>query len=300
MLRFVATVVALVLMVAGGVAWYFRSSTTRATEAGAAITASIAHATGALPKPPRSVVVVVEENKSYEDIVDEPEHAPYLAELIKQGALFTHASALAHPSQPNYFALFAGELDRNGDSCPASGISTRAPNLAAELLAAHRTFRGYAEDLPYPGFRGCTWRQYARKHAPWTHFDNIPADVGVPFTALRSYDDLPDVAFIIPNLLNDMHSASRERGDAWLRAHVAPLVSWAKEHNTLIIVTWDESSAPLSNHIPTIFVGPMVKPGRYDEPVDHYRVLRTIEDLFHIRTHAGNAAAVPPITDVWR
>lgn len=299
MARIAAAVAALVLLVAAGGWWYFRSSTTRPTSAGAALTAMAVEAGGALPKP-RAVIIVVEENKSYEQIVDEPEHSPYLAALIKEGALFTHSSGLAHPSQPNYFALFAGVITRNGDTCPASGLSTTAPNLASELLDAHRHFRAYAEDLPAKGFRGCASGEYARKHAPWTHFDNIPASVGVPFSYLKSYDELPDVAVIIPNLLDDMHSASRERGDTWLRGHVAPLIAWAKKHNSLVIITWDESSAPLSNHIPTIFVGPMVKPGRYDEPVDHYRVLRTVEELFRIRTHAGHAAEVSPIVGIWR
>lgn len=300
MLRLIAAVVAVVLLVAGGAAWYFRSSTTRLTSsAGAALTASIAGATGSLPQP-RSVIVVVEENTSYEQIVDELEHTPYIASLIKEGALFTHSSGVAHPSQPNYFAMFAGAVVKNGDGCPATGVSTTAPNLAAELLAAHRTFRAYAEDLPRAGFRGCSSGQYARKHAPWTHFDNIPAQAGVPFSALRSYDALPDVAFVVPNQLDDMHSASRERADAWLRTHVAPIIEWAKHHDALVILTWDESSALLTNHIPTIFIGPMVKPGRYDEPVNHYRVLRTIEDLLRLRDHAGQAAEVGPITGVWK
>jgi acid phosphatase len=300
MLRILSAVVTVVLLLGGAAWWYFRSNTTRLTSTGAAITASIAGATGSLPKAPRAVVIVVEENKSFQEIVDEPEHTPYIAGLIKQGALFTSSSGVAHPSQPNYFAMFAGVTNRNGDGCPASGVATNAPNLGAELLAAHHSFRAYAEDLPSPGYRGCTSGQYARKHAPWTHFDNIPADVGVPFTALRSYDSLPDVAFIIPNLLDDMHSGSRERGDAWLREHVGPLITWGKKNNALVVITWDESSAPLSNHIPTILVGPMVKPGRYNEPVNHYRLLRTIEDLLRIRSHAGRAADVPPITDVWR
>jgi acid phosphatase len=289
-----------VLVLTAAAWWYFRSSTTRLTSTGAAITASIAGLTGTLPKRPRAVVVVVEENKSFAEIVDEPGHTPYIASLIERGALFTNSSGVAHPSQPNYFALFAGMANRNGDSCPATGVSTVAPNLAAELLSAGRAFRAYVEDLPRTGFRGCTSGQYARKHAPWTHFDDIPANVGVPFAALRSYEDLPDVAFIIPNLLDDMHSASRERGDAWLRAHLDPLIAWGQTHNVLVIVTWDESSSPLSNHIATIFVGPMVKPGRYEEPVNHYRLLRSIEDLAGLRSHAGHAATIPPITDVWR
>jgi acid phosphatase len=95
-----------------------------------------------------------------------------------------------------------------------------------------------------------------------------------------------------------MHSASIARGDAWLHAHVSPIVDWAMKHDALVIVTWDESDNAIDNHIPTIFIGPMVKPGRYDEPITHYRVLRTIEDLYGL-PHAGRSATVPPILGVW-
>ena len=40
-------------------------------------------------------------------------------------------------------------------------------------------------------------------------------------------------------------------------------------------------------------------PGRYPERVDHYRVLRTIEDIYGLRP-TGNAAHVAPLTDIWK
>jgi hypothetical protein len=43
----------------------------------------------------------------------------------------------------------------------------------------------------------------------------------------------------------------------------------------------------------------MVRPGRYSEHVDHYRVLRTIEDFYGL-PHAGLSGSVTPITDCWR
>ena len=294
-----AVVLGIILLVglAGGALWYFRTSNTRLTPE-PAIVAGMLPRTGHLPTRPRSVVIVIEENKTYEQIVGHPERAPYINSLAKGGAVFTHSYGVAHPSQPNYFAIFAGATNRNGDNCPATGIATTAPNLASELLAAHHTFRAYAEDLPAAGYLGCKSGEYVRKHAPWTHFTNIPATVAVPFSTLQTYDSLPSVAFLIPNLLGDMHSASIQRGDAWLKTHVDPLVRWAAKHDTLIVLTWDESDTPAGNHIPTIFVGPMVKPGRYDEEIDHYRVLRTLEELFAL-PHAGMAGAVAPITDVW-
>ncbi|GAC1595329.1 MAG: phosphatidylinositol-3-phosphatase [Candidatus Velthaea sp.] len=292
-------VLSLVVLVALGAAagWYFRSTRTRFT-AVPAVPAGNAAASLHV-KPPRSVIIVIEENKSDGNIIGDADSATYIATLAKRGALFTKSYGVAHPSQPNYFALFAGQTTANGDSCPAAGIARSAPNLASELLAAHRTFTAYSEDLPSAGFTGCLAGEYARKHAPWTHFSNIPQRFSVPFSQLRAYDTLPTVAFIIPNLLDDMHSASIERGDAWLRDHLEPIVAWANSHDTLIILTWDESSSALGNHIATIFIGPMVKPGRYDEPITHYTVLRTVEDLYAL-PHAGRSADVAPIADIWK
>ena len=59
-----------------------------------------------LPQPDH-VVVVVLENHSFDQIINS-EHAPYISSLAANGALFVNAFAIAHPSQPNYFALFSG------------------------------------------------------------------------------------------------------------------------------------------------------------------------------------------------
>ncbi len=275
---------------------YFSSNHTRLTDVPHQVAAAVAPK---LPPAPAHVVVVVEENKEFRDIAGNTRSAPYLNELIARGALFTRSYGVAHPSQPNYLALFAGVTDTNGDGCPPRGIDTNAANLATELRAANRSFAGYSEDLPAPGSRACWAGNYARKHVPWADFDNVGAGENVPLSALpSSYDRLPTVSFIIPNALDDMHSASIARGDAWLRAHVGPIVDWAMLHDTLVIVTWDESDDAVDNHIPTIFVGPMVRPGRYSDPVTHYSVLRTIEDFYRL-PHAGNSAAAAPITAVW-
>ena len=282
--------------------WYFRSSDTRLTalpSVAAPLVAALVSPAQRLPKTPRSVIIIVEENKSYRQILGDADSAPYLNGLAKESAVFTHAYGTAHPSQPNYFALFSGQTNTNGDGCPARGIARDAQNLGAELGAAHRSFRAYVEDLPEAGFTGCSSGQYARKHAPWTHFTNVPARDAVPFSTLTSYETLPDVAFVIPNLLHDMHSASIESGDTWLRDRIAPLIAWAKRHEALVVITWDESSAPLTNHIPTLFVGSMVKPGHYDEAISDGRLLRTVEDLFALG-HAGSAATAAPILDCWR
>src|SRR5438445_3151287 len=61
-------------------------------------------------KPPKydHVVVVVMENHTFEQISLAGRAAPYLNKLAKGGALFDRSYGVAHPSQPNYFALFSG------------------------------------------------------------------------------------------------------------------------------------------------------------------------------------------------
>jgi hypothetical protein len=240
---------------------------------------------------------VIEENRTLAEVIGST-HAPYLTTVARNGALFSHSYGVTHPSQPNYLALFAGLTNNNGDGCPARGIPNGAPNLASELLAAHLTFAAYSESLPASGFMGCAAGTYAQKHAPWTHFTNVPQRLHHPLAALTSFDALPTVTFIVPNVDDDMHDGTTKEGDDWALAHLTPLLQWAARHDTLVVFTWDEGFDTV-NSIPTMFVGPMIRPGRYPERIDHYRVLRTLEDMYGL-TPTGKAADVAPISGIWR
>ena len=246
---------------------------------------------------PAHVVVVVEENHGYSQIIGSPQ-APYINTLADDGALFTNSHAVTHPSEPNYLALFSGSTQGVvDDSCPRSFSTV---NLESELIAAHKTFAGYSEGLPSTGSEVCTSGEYARKHAPWTDFSNVPAANNRPLTSFpTNFANLPTVSWVIPDLLNDMHDGTIQQGDAWLQAHLAAYANWAKIHDSLLIVTWDEDEGTGTNRIATIFVGPMVKPGTYTQYINHYNVLRTIEALYRL-PYAGKSASVTTITNVWR
>jgi hypothetical protein len=252
----------------------------------------------ALPAPPAHTVVVVMENHSYGDVIGSPQ-APYLNQLAGQGALFTRSYAVTHPSEPNYLALFSGSIQGiTDDSCPHR---FGGPNLAAQLIAAGRTFTGYAEDLPAPGSAACSSGEYARKHVPWADFSNVPAADSQPLRAFPAgaYSRLPTLSFVIPNLCHDMHDCPVSTGDAWLRRTIGGYARWAASHASLLVVTWDEDDGSAGNQIPTIFAGPMVRAVRYTAPVTHYGVLRTLEALYHLPA-AGHAAAAHVITGIWK
>jgi hypothetical protein len=255
-------------------------------------------AAAALPTPAH-VVVVVEENRSHANIIGN-KSAPYINSLAANGAVMTQSFAETHPSEPNYLALFAGNMFGLKDNgCPVDVGA--APNLGSELLVAGYTFVGFAEDLPAVGSSACSAGKYARKHVPWADFSNIPRFRSVPFSAFPAppnYDSLPTVSFVIPNLDNDMHDGSIARGDAWLYQKLSPYAAWAKTNNSLLILTWDEDDNTARNQIPTIIYGANVKPGAYAEPISHYNLLSTLEQMYGL-PKTGYAANAPAITDIW-
>lgn len=250
----------------------------------------------ALPAVAHTVVVVME-NHSYSDVIGRPQ-APYINQLAGEGALFTNSRAVSHPSEPNYLALFSGSTQGlTSDSCPET---FGAPNLASELIAAHRTFVGYVESLPARGGSVCSSGEYARKHVPWADFSNVPLSATKSFTSFPAgnYGQLPTVSFVIPNLCDDMHDCSVATGDSWLKRNLGGYATWAKQNDSLLILTWDENDGSAGNQIPTIFVGQKVRTGTFAMPITDYSVLRTIDGLYGLRPDA-HASTATVISSVW-
>ncbi|HEV7897184.1 MAG TPA: alkaline phosphatase family protein [Planosporangium sp.] len=275
-----------------------------ATSNGAVASPSASRAAGGGTVVPRGmrrpdhVVIAVFENKSSEQ-VSGSKSAPYLNALMKRAAVFTNSHGVAHPSQPNYLALFSGSTHGvTDDHCPVD--LDGKPNLGRQLFDAGLSFVGYSEDLPRAGFLGCSHAKYAAKHNPWVDFNNMPASANQPYSAFPTgFAELPTVSFVVPNLCNDMHDCGTAAGDTWARAHLDAYLRWADQHNSILVVTFDENDGSPRNQILTLFAGAGVKPGSYPEPVDHYRVLRTIEAFYGLAP-IGRAADITPITSVWR
>ncbi|WP_194897452.1 alkaline phosphatase family protein [Catenulispora pinisilvae] len=251
---------------------------------------------GTVPTPDH-VVVVMEENHSYDDIIGSSD-APYINSLASSGALLTDSFAVTHPSEPNYMALFGGDtFGLSSDACPTNEGNTA--NLGSELLAAGKTFTGYSEGLPKTGSTTCSSGSYARKHSPWINFSNVPTSDSVAFSKFPTdYSTLPTLSFVIPNLDDDMHDGTVAEGDSWLQNNLSAYATWAQSHNSLLIVTWDEDDYTESNQIPTIIEGAGVNPGQYSEQLNHYNVLATLEQMYGLAP-VGNSSGAAAITDIW-
>src|SRR5712675_1128295 len=133
-------------------------TTTSGVCAAALLTCSLARAAAAdeaptwpstLPKYDH-ILIVVEENKDYEQIIGNKD-APYTNMLAVEGANLTRMFGEEHPSEGNYFWLFSGNNQNVGfeDQVPSGKFSTGS--LGEQLLKRGLSFKGYSESLPAIG-----------------------------------------------------------------------------------------------------------------------------------------------------
>jgi hypothetical protein len=267
--------------------------------------ASVAPVVAAPTGGPRHLFLVVMENREYDQVIGSG-RAPYVDQLARDYAQADAFYAVAHPSLPNYLALIAGQTFGLREDCTACVFD--APTLADQLEARGKSWRSYQEDLPGPCFRGATAGRYALKHDPFLYFHPIRDDAArcadvVPLSRLGA--DLaagraPDLAFVAPNLADDMHDGSTAEGDRWLAAFVpALLASAAWRDGGVLVVTWDEGTtnkgccgAAGGGHVPLIVASANGPRGyRAGAASNHYGLLGTIEGLWGLGrlAHAGDA-----------
>jgi hypothetical protein len=221
------------------------------------------------------IFVIIEENKSYEQILD-PAAAPNIAGLAAQYGNASHFYAEVHPSEANYVALLGGDTfgihDDDGFSCkardpdPFCGGSTtrgyanhtvRAKSLGDQLEASGETWKGYYENLPAPGSLDFIASDpaisdgtrktalYASKHSGFLNFASVQADPArtakiVGFDQLDrdlASGQLPNFALIVPNQCNEMHGL------------VGPKVPPACSHVPSLIRRGDEEIGDLVRRI---------------------------------------------------
>lgn len=196
--------------------------------------------------PFNHVFVVVEENKRYEEVIGSAS-MPYLNGLASQYGLATQYYSNTHPSIGNYFMMIVGNVVTNDDSF--SGIVSD-DNIVRQLVAAGKTWKSYAEDLPSVGYTGGNTGLYARRHnvfALLSDVVNSPQQARnlVPFTQFAAdlaSNAFPNYSFIVPNLCNDSHDCPVATADRWLQLNIAPLLSSSQfQQDGLLIIVYDES-----------------------------------------------------------
>jgi acid phosphatase len=243
------------------------------------------------------IYVIVMENKESTSIIGSS-NAPYLNSLIHQYGVAKNYTGVAHPSQPNYLALWAGSTFRVTDD---NSHNLTGETLGDQIEAANMTWRLYAENYPVgvacytdssanggPDGSG----SYARKHNPAISFTNMNRDTtrcSQHITNFSHFDAASsDFSFIVPNLCHDMHDCSVKQGDSWLQqwlpTHILNTSTWINS-NSAIFITWDEgtSSNGGGGTVPLIVISHKTPAGYVSTtPYNHYSLLRTIENAWGI------------------
>ena len=298
---------------------------TSATAPAAGPSNALAAATHSIPPSPpvggavpsfSHVFVIVMENHEYNSVIGNPA-APYTNGLVSSYGLATNYFAASHPSLPNYLALTAGSTFGIASDCTT--CFTSATNIADQVEASGRSWKAYMEDMPVPCFMGASSGNYAMKHNPFMYYNDIrtnPARCAAhvqPFTQFwvdMSSGQVPDFVWITPNMCNDTHDCPVATGDAWLRSVVPTITGSAAFRNGgVLFITYDEGSSSAGccsgswgGHVATLVIAPNAVSGlRSATAENHYGLLRTIEDGFHLG-HLGAAgwASNLPLREYFR
>lgn len=259
------------------------------------------------------VVVIVMENQDISNIYGP---LPYMTSLADNYSLAAHLSAIDHPSEPNYLALFgglAGDCGNNGgatggcmtgggdstsDCSPSSTCTMGANlNLVDRLEGAGLTWKAFSEDLgtpcdgtdPYPGFGTV-------RHFPFYYFTDIttsaarcaktfhasePTDNEL-VDSLGSTSTAANFMYLAPNDCNNMHSCSLDTGDSYLAALVPRILSSTvfQTQRAALLITFDEGSSTVypTDYIYTVWAGPAANRA-YSSTTEYtiYSILGTIE-----------------------
>jgi acid phosphatase len=252
------------------------------------------------------VFVVVEENYNYSDVVASPS-MPYLNELANQYGLATNYYANAHPSIPNYFMMTTGQTLTLIDSLTPQTFPVSDDNVVRELVAAGKTWKSYAEDLPNVGYTGGDTGKYAVRHNPlayMTDVQNSSTEVQnlVPFTQFAAdlpTANLPDYSFIVPNLCDDAHDCPLSTADDWLKSNIDPVIhSPVFQKDGLLIVVFDEANTldftSGGGHVAAIVVSPLSKHGYKSIAFyQHQSLLRLTLEGLGVMKLPGEAASAP-------
>jgi phosphatidylinositol-3-phosphatase len=253
------------------------------------------------------VILVVEENHSYSEVIGNSA-MPYLNSLASSYGLATQYFANSHPSLGNYFVLTTGQIVTTNDSFTGT---VSADNVVRELSAAGKTWKSYAENLPSPGYTGGDQYPYVKRHNPFAYLTDVlnnsaQAQNLVPFTQFAAdlaNHQLPNFAFIAPNLLDDAHDGTLQAADSWLQQNIAPLIASSSFQNDgLLIIVFDESdgsdSAHGGGHVAALIISPKAKAGYQSTFLyQHQSTLRLILHGLGVTTYPGAASTAPEMAE---
>ncbi len=260
----------------------------------------------------KHVVIVMEENQSYDTVVGQSAW-PNLNQLISNGALATNYYADSHPSIGNYFMLTTGQLLTTDDN---NTTVWNVDNIARRMLASGVTFKVYAEGIAQ-GYLGNNTGLYVVRHNPFAKLSDVADSAQVanqtiwPFSQFATdlaNGALPEYSFVVPDLDDDAHNGTPRQADTWLQTNlVTPLSNYSAFQSGgdgVLFVDFDEAAdsdtAHGGGHVPVVLWGPMVQVGykqTSNTVYQHQSLLRTAMEALGLADPPGAAATAPSMSE---
>jgi hypothetical protein len=248
------------------------------------------------------VFVVLMENEESTSIIGNSS-APYINGLASQYGYTTNYTAVSHPSEPNYLALWSGSTQGvTDDGVYNFGTGT---TLGDQIEAAGKSWHVAAQNVPVTScYTGATASggpdgtgTYARKHEPAISWTSVSANATrcARITDFSHFDpNLGNFWFIAPNLCNDMHDCSIATGDSFLKGWLPTILNSAAFSNGVVFLTWDEGSTNTGGggKVVTVVISPLARNGFTSSTAHtHYSLLHTIETSWGLPCLANACSA---------
>src|SRR5215470_15298157 len=248
------------------------------------------------------VFLIIEENEGFNQIIGN-KFAPILNALAANYGLATNYTGVADPSEPNYVAMLGGDTFGISSDDPYwfPGQSVNAENLMSQLEAASKTWKGYFQGMPYPGYRGFSYpdksngipdsdTQYVSKH------NGI-----VNFTNMQTPDECHDSHGAPPWCVDSspINSVQQSFLIAQMDAFVGEIVNaitssstWSTGNNA-IVITFDEGAFAKSQIVTVVITNHGPRGVTDNTSFNHFSLLASLQQTFGLGCLLNSCTANP-------
>jgi phospholipase C len=202
-----------------------------------------------------------------------------------------------------------------------TNMTTTTDHLTTYLQNNGISWKGYMEGISAGICPVSSGNAYVARHNPFVYFSDVsgnpPSSTNLnciahmaPFTQLATdlqNSSMPQYAFIVPDLCNDMHDACAPlnnrilQGDTWLKNNLPTILnSQAYQQGGAIFITWDEGASS-DGPIGMIVLSPYAKGNGYHNTIqyDHSSFLKTQQEIFGVSPLLRNAANAVDLSDLF-
>ncbi len=224
-------------------------------------------------------------------------------------------TAVSHPSEPNYCALFGAEYVNCATDDGVCCFQDTGPNLVDRLESAGLKWKAFAEDAAGSGTCGFSPPSNSN-HFPFLNFKDMnttarcanfvtatsPSDSEF-LTILNQASSWPNYLWLTPTNDDNGHSSGAAAGDSYLSSLVPKILASAlfQTQRAALFIVYDEGPSSYTypyDYIYASWSGPVVKAhyigtGSYS----HYSYARTLESNWGLTSLTTNDASANAMTE---